>query len=132
MEMEIQFPGGQKIETRFKGVTLALGSEAGSPSEEPGLEPLDLFFVSLGLCAGKYVMEFCRSRNIPYEETLILLRTQWDENKKMHTRVHLEIQLPQGFPAKYKKAVLRAVNLCSVKKHILNPPAFEVDAYMVS
>ena len=130
MEIEIRLSGGQKVKTRLKGATIAVGSDIGTVSDEPGLEPLDLFFASLGLCAGKYVMEFCRPRDIPYEGTRILLRTQWDENKKMHTRVLIQIQLPQGFPVKYKKAVLRSVDLCSVKKHIVNPPSFEVGAHI--
>jgi ribosomal protein S12 methylthiotransferase accessory factor len=129
MEMEIEFPGGQKIETGFKGTTITVGSDI---EGEPALEPLDLFFVSLGLCAGKYVMEFCRTRDMPYEKIKIALRTQWDEDKKMHTRVQINIQLPKEFPEKYKKAVIKTVNLCSVKKHILTPPTFEVEAQIAS
>jgi putative redox protein len=129
MEMEIGFPGRKKVETEFKGNTIALGSDI---DNEPSLEALDLFFISLGLCAGKYVMEFCRTRKIPYEETKILLRTEWDEDKKMHTQVLIHIRLPKEFPEKYKKAVIKAVNLCSVKKHILTPPTFEVEAQIGS
>lgn len=129
MEMEIGFPGGEKVETGFKGTTIAVGSDN---ENEPGLEPLDLFFVSLGLCAGKYVMEFCRTRDLAYGETKITLSTQWDEDKKMHTEVRIHIQLPRGFPEKYKRAVIKAVNLCSVKKHIFTPPTFEVEAQTAS
>lgn len=129
MEMETGFPGGQKVETQLKGTTITVGSHK---ENEPGIEPLDLFFVSLGLCAGKYVMEFCRTRDIPYEDAKVLLSTQWDEDKKMHTHVLIRIQLPQEFPEKYKKALIKAVDLCSVKKHIFNPPAFEVDAHIAS
>ena len=129
MEMEIGFPGGQKVETQLKGTTITAGSDI---ENEPSVEPLDLFFVSLGLCAGKYVMEFCRTRDIPYDDTKVLLHTQWDEDKKMHTQVLIQIQLPQEFPEKYKKALIRAVDLCSVKKHILNPPSFKVETHMAS
>lgn len=129
MEMEIGFPGGQKVETQLKGTTITLGSDK---ENEPSLEPLDLFFVSLGICAGKYVMEFCRTRDIPYEDTKVLLKTQWDEDKKMHTHVLIQIQLPQEFPEKYKKVVIKLVDLCSVKKHILTPPVFEVEAQIAS
>ena len=129
MEINIQFPGGQRIETQFKGTTITVGSDI---ENGPGLEPLDLFFTSLGLCAGKYVMEFCRTRDIPYEDTKIFLHTKWDEDKKMHTQVLIQIQLPQEFPEKYKKALIKAVDLCSVKKHILTPPSFKVDTHMAS
>ena len=129
MEMEIGFPGGQKVETRFKGETIVVGSDI---ENESALEPLDLFFVSLGLCVGKYVLEFCRPRNIPHERARVVLRTEWCKSKKMHTKVMIDITLPREFPAKYRNAVMRTVDLCSVKKHIINPPTFEVDARIAS
>ena len=129
MEMEVRFPGGQKVETRFKGETIAVGSDI---ENESGLEPLDLFFVSLALCAGRYVMEFCRPRQIPHESARVVLRTEWCERKKMHTKVMIDITLPKEFPLKYRNAVMRSVDLCSVKKHIVMPPTFEVDARIAS
>jgi len=129
MEMEIGFPGGQKVETQLKGTIIAAGSDK---ENEPAIEPLDLFFISLGLCAGKYVMEFCRTRDIPFEKSKVLLKTQWDEDKKMHTHVLIQILLTQEFPEKYKKALIKAVDLCSVKKHIFTPPVFEVEAHIAS
>ena len=129
MEMEIGFPGGQKVETQLKGETIVVGSDI---ENESGLEPLDLFFVSLGLCAAKYVMEFCRPRNIPHERARVALRTEWCERKKMHTKVMIDITLPKEFPVKYRNAVMRSVDLCSVKKHIVKPPTFEVDARIAS
>lgn len=129
MEMEILFPGGESLESRLKGTSITLVPGDGNDSILSGVEPLDLFFVSIGLCAGKYVMGFCRSRKIPYDDARVLLTTRWDEDKKMHTRVRIQIELAPGFPEKYEKALLRAVDLCSVKRHILTPPAFEVIAH---
>ena len=42
------------------------------------------------------------------------------------SRVVLEIRLPEGFPD--REGVVRAADLCSVKKHIFKPPAFEIRA----
>ncbi len=126
MEMEIFFPGGKQVATVFKGSTIIVGN--GREGEEPGLEALDLFFASIGLCVGRYINEFCTSRDIPPKDITIGLRTHWDEMKKMHTKVMINIQLPTGFPEKYKRAVLRLIDSCSVKKHIMNPPFFESNA----
>ena len=51
-----------------------------------------------------------------------------NEKTKMHHEVLLEIQLPASFPEKYEKAVVRAAELCSVKKHIETAPAFKTYA----
>ena len=38
------------------------------------------------------------------------------------------LKLPEGFPDKYKAAVVNAMNLCTVKKHLHQPPEFAVTA----
>jgi len=35
--------------------------------------------------------------------------------------------LPPDFPEKYKAAVIKAADTCSVKKHFLNPPEIQVN-----
>jgi ribosomal protein S12 methylthiotransferase accessory factor len=42
--------------------------------------------------------------------------------------VRLKIQLPWGFPEKYREAIIRAADQCTVKRHIVEPPSFEVTA----
>ncbi|NTV93040.1 MAG: osmotically inducible protein C, partial [Chlorobiaceae bacterium] len=41
-------------------------------------------------------------------------------------KIVLTIELPPDFPEKYKEAVINSANLCAVKKHIMDPPEFEV------
>ena len=40
--------------------------------------------------------------------------------------IELEIKLPEGFPEKYKQAVIQAAQLCAVKKHLQDPPEFNI------
>jgi len=41
--------------------------------------------------------------------------------------VRLQLTLPAGFPPKYREGIVRAMELCAVKKHIQNPPEFTVE-----
>ncbi len=123
MEINVFFPSGKRVEAKIKEDTIALGE---GPGDE-GIEPLDLFFASIALCVGKYVVEFCTSRGLPYPNASVRLTTQWNEEKSMHTKVRIQIVLPEDFPEKYKRAVLRLVDICSVKKHIFNPPEFQTE-----
>lgn len=52
----------------------------------------------------------------------------WNAAEHRVEKITLEITLPQGFPAKYKDALVSAVSLCTVKKHLHQPPAFEIVA----
>jgi ribosomal protein S12 methylthiotransferase accessory factor len=49
-----------------------------------------------------------------------------EPEKHRVVRLAIEIKLPEGFPDKHRDAVIRAADLCAVKKHMLNPPAFEI------
>jgi len=44
----------------------------------------------------------------------------------MIARVRLDIELPAGFPEKYRPALIRAAEQCAVKKHLESPPRFEI------
>ena len=44
----------------------------------------------------------------------------------MPVNIKIEIKLPVDFPEMYREAVIKAAQLCKVKKAIANPPVFEV------
>jgi ribosomal protein S12 methylthiotransferase accessory factor len=41
-------------------------------------------------------------------------------------RITIDLVLPSDFPEKYKKALIHSVDLCAVKRTILDPPEFEI------
>ena len=126
MEIEIRLGGGKKVDAHFDGYTVhtdqpaALGGTGSAPS------PFDLFLASIGTCAGYFVQNYCQSRGLPTEGLRIVQRMTSDPVKHRITGVHLDIEAPQGFPEQYLPSLVSAVNLCTVKKHLLQPPALEV------
>jgi putative redox protein len=63
---------------------------------------------------------------MPMDGMGLTLSYEWNEEKHGIERLHIDLKLPAGFPEKYKKAVVRVMDLCSVKKHILKPPEFVI------
>jgi putative redox protein len=88
--------------------------------------PFDLFLASLGTCAGIFMLAFMRQRGIDPAGSGIAMTTETDTEKGMIARVTFDLQLPEGFPEKYEQAVVRAVDQCSVKRHVQDPPEFSV------
>jgi ribosomal protein S12 methylthiotransferase accessory factor len=43
----------------------------------------------------------------------------------MIEKVVINLSLPSDFPEKYKDALIKAIDLCHVKKHFSEPPEFE-------
>ena len=44
----------------------------------------------------------------------------------MVDKIDLEIQVPSSFPDKYRDSLIRSAELCAVKKHLENPPKFDI------
>jgi ribosomal protein S12 methylthiotransferase accessory factor len=126
MSMKIIFPGGLAVSAEFKGFTVKTDQavEHGGGGAAP--EPLDLFLASVGTCAGLYALRFCQQRGIATQGLGLKLTTEKEPEWKRLALVRLEIELPAGFPEKYREALSRAVDQCAVKRHILAPPRFEV------
>jgi putative redox protein len=128
MDMEIVFPGGEKVDASYKGFTIKTDQPKHAGGEGSAPAPFDLFLASLGTCAGVYVLDFCRERRIPTEGVNLILKKERDRGSKMLRRINIDIHLPATFPAKYKNAVVKAAELCAVTRHLFNPPEMVVEA----
>ena len=126
MEMEISFPGGKKIDAGFKGFTVHTDQPRDEGGDGTAPQPYDLFVASLATCAGVYILYFCDKRKIAVDGLRIAV--QADKNDKTHLfeTIQLRVQLPRGFPEKYRSAVIRAAEKCSVKRSLASPPQIEV------
>jgi putative redox protein len=126
MQMEIILEDGKKVNANIKGHIIKTDQPKEYGGEDSYPTPFDLFLASLGTCAGFYVKIFCQKRNIPTDNIKIIQTMEYDETTVMIDKIKIDIKLPSDFPEKYKEAVVNSANLCAVKKHIQNPPEFEV------
>jgi ribosomal protein S12 methylthiotransferase accessory factor len=96
------------------------GGEGSAPT------PFSIFLASIGTCAGIYVLGFCKQRGLSTEGIRIVQRVHNDPVTRMIGKVDLEIQVPPDFPEKYHDSLIRSAELCAVKKHLEQPPQFDV------
>jgi putative redox protein len=126
MEMIIDFPGGARVDAHFGPYTVYTDQPPSGGGEGSAPTPFALFLASLATCAGIYVLGFCKKRGLSSEGIRIIQRDQRDPATGMVSRVDLEIQVPPEFPEKYRESLVRSAELCAVKKHIEQPPAFQI------
>lgn len=126
MELIIDFPGGTKVDAHFGRFTV----QTDQPPTATAPSPFDVFLSSIGTCAGIYVLGFCQQRGLPTGGLKIVERVTRTAGGGMVEKIDLEIQLPPGFPEKYREAVINAAQLCAVKKHLEHPPKFEITTSM--
>jgi putative redox protein len=124
MEMIIDFPGGARVDAHFDPFTVQTDQPAMGGGTGSAPTPFAVFLSSIGTCAGIYVLGFCRQRGLPTEGIRIIQRMHTSPATRMVETIDLEIQVPPDFPERYKEALINSANLCAVKKHLENPPAF--------
>jgi ribosomal protein S12 methylthiotransferase accessory factor len=126
MNMQIRFPGGKKVQAVYDDMTVLTDQPVIDGGSGSAPSPFDLFLASIGTCAGYYVLSFCQKNNIPTEQ--IKLTAQFLRNPATHLveNIAIDIQVPKDFPEKYKSAVIKAAGLCTVKRHLEQPPQIDI------
>lgn len=125
-ELKIVYGDNYRIDVAYKGFTVKTDQPVRDGGDGTAPSPFDLFLVSLAACAGYYALAFCKERKIPTEGLAVTMTTERGEVSKMIDKISIFVDPPTGFPEKYRFALSKAVDHCTVKAHILRAPQFEV------
>lgn len=127
MKIEINLLEGQKLQASLGKHTIISDQSVSAGGEEAYPEPFDYFLASMPLCAAFYIRKFCQQRDISTKGIVLTQEHSTIGEDKYHKRFSIKVSLPEGFPDKYKKALLAAANTCTVKKVIQAMPEFEIE-----
>lgn len=125
-ELKVVFGDNYKIDVAYKGFTVKTDQPVRDGGDGTAPSPFDYFLVSLAACAGYYALAFCKERQLSTDGLGVTMATERGEVSKMIDKITLTVDLPRGFPDKYRLAITKAVDHCTVKAHILRAPLFEV------
>ncbi len=126
MEIKAVFPEGMKVEAKAGGFSIHTDQPEKNGGDGSAPSPFVLFLSSIVTCAGYFALSFCKSRDLSTEG--LEVTANFDRNPENHKleKAAINLKLPEGFPEKYQKPILRAMDQCSVKKTILDPPEFDI------
>lgn len=127
-EIAVTFPGNLQVEASVGDFSVLTDQPEKSGGDHEAPSPSDLFLTSIAACAGYFALKFCRARDIDTSTMRLSMRYAWDDERKCWPKMSIELHLPDDFPAKYRKAIIKSMDQCVVKKHILQPPEFEITA----
>ena len=125
-DLKVVFGENYRIDVAYKGFTVKTDQPVRDGGDGTAPSPFDYFLVSLAACAGYYALAFCKERKLATEGLSVTMATERGEASKMIDKVTIRLGLPAGFPEKYRFAIVKAVDHCTVKAHILRAPAFEI------
>lgn len=135
MEIKITFPGGEKVNAEINSRIIPTDQPVTAGGEGSAPTPFDYFLASLGTCAGIYVLSFCQQRQIATEGLALTQRMEFTataDGKERLAKVAIDIDLPPGFPEKYCNAIVKTAELCTVKKVLMDPPEFVINARLLN
>lgn len=124
--LSVDFPGGMRVDAKLKNFVIKTDQPVTSGGEGSAPNAFELFLASIGACAGTYALSFCRNKGIATEGMKLFMDLERNSETGLISKVKLDLQLPEGFPEKYRDAIVHTMNLCTVKKHLHNPPEFAI------
>ena len=120
-DMTFTMPGGARVDGHVGRHVI----RTDQLPDDSAPSPFTLFLASIGACAGFYVQAFCRKRGIPTDDIRVVQHNHATPDGRVD-RVELSLELPEGFPDKYRAAIIAAAEQCTVKKHLEHPPQIGV------
>lgn len=124
-EIVVTLPGGRRVDAQLPGHVVHTDQPRDQGGEDSAPSPFQLFLASLGTCAGIFVQGFCAKRDLPTEGIRIRETPRYGADGSL-AAVDLDIEVPPSFPEKYREALVRVADQCSVKKAIQARPEFAV------
>ena len=115
MDIQIKFDESGRIIPFMNGNEITM-------NESPFL----IFLASAGMCSAVFVRAFMQQRGFSITDVSLTQCMDYDQSSNMVKNMDIIIDLPASFPEKYKNAIKNAVTQCPVKRHLAQPPAFNI------
>jgi len=115
MDLKINFDESGRIVPSMNGNEITM-------NESPFL----IFLATAGMCSAVYVRAFLQQRGMTLEGVSLTQRMEYDQMTNMVKTIDMIIDLPESFPEKYKETMKKVVAQCPVKRHLAEPPVFNV------
>ena len=124
--LNVEFPGGLRVDARLKNNVIKTDQPVTADGEGGAPSPFELFLGSIATCAGIYALSFCNGKGISTEGMSISMDIEKNMQTGLISKINMDLKLPEGFPEKYRKAIVNSMELCTVKKHLQTPPQFDI------
>lgn len=121
----VKLPGGRRVDAHLRGHVVRTDQPKDNGGDDGAVSPFELFLASIGTCAGIFIQGFCAARQLDFSAIEIEERAEVNDEGVL-TAVRLEVRLPKDFPEKYRAAIVKVAEQCSVKKAIAAQPSISV------
>jgi len=126
MKVEVDLLADQQLKASVGEHEIISDQSIAAGGAEAYPEPFQYFLASMPMCAAFYIRKFCQQRDISTDGIRVIQNKEDLTDEKYKKKFNIEVELPDSFPKKYRKALIAAANTCTVKKVIQAVPEFEI------
>ena len=114
--------GAQFSAENMQGHKIIIDLKKKDDGFEEGQIPTEVLASALGACVGSTVRVFCLRHAIPFDGLTIRVDFEKVENPSRLAKIDVELAFPGEFDEKYRRALIRAAEQCTIHNTLTYPP----------
>jgi uncharacterized OsmC-like protein len=122
----VTWDGGLKFTANIRGHRLTVDQPREAGGEDGAPMPLELVPAALGTCVALYVQRFLATRGLDPRDLGVEVTATGATDPHRLGRFEVRVTIPGGVPEKYRDAVRRAAEGCTVHHTLTHPPEISV------
>lgn len=122
----VTWDGGLCFTAEIRGHRVTVDQPLEGGGEDKAPMPLELLPVSLGTCVALFVKQFLAARDLDPSGLTVEVNSRAATSPHRLSRFEVEVVVPEGVPAKYRDAVRRAAEACTVHHTLTHTPEIAV------
>lgn len=122
----ISWDGGVRFTADIRGHKVTVDQPQRGGGEDSAPMPLELLPTALGTCVALYVQQFLVTRGLDATGMTVEVNTVGAANPNRIARFAVDVKIPAGVPEKYREAVKRAAEGCTVHHTLTHGPEIAV------
>jgi len=123
----VSWEGGARFTADIRGHKVTVDQPEKGGGEDRAPMPVELLPASLGTCVALYVQRFLATRQLDASGLTVEVTSVGAPNPNRIARFGVEVKIPGGVPEKYRDAVRRAAEGCTVHHTLTHAPEIVVD-----
>jgi putative redox protein len=122
----VTWDGGVRFTADIRGHKVAVDQPVKAGGSDSAPTPLELVPAALGTCVAYFVQQFLTARGLDPAGMSVEVRSTDAPAPHRIGRFDVEVRIPGGVPDKYREAVRRAAETCTVHHTLTHHPEVSV------
>lgn len=124
--VKVSWDGGVRFTADIRGHKVHVDQPRQGGGEDTAVAPLELLPASLGTCVAYFVQQFLATRGIDPTGLEVDVGVMGAPNPHRIGRFDVRVSVPAGVPERYRDALKRAAETCTVHHTLTHTPEIAV------